>query len=75
MHGRGKLVWPDGVVYEGDFRDGTISGEGKYMWTDGSTYEGGVKFGLRHGEGKFICGPLAATYSGGWVEGKREGKV
>lgn len=28
LHGRGKLTFPDGMTYEGDFDNNTISGQG-----------------------------------------------
>lgn len=35
MHGQGRYVWKDGLVYEGEFRDCKITGVGKYTWPDG----------------------------------------
>ena len=39
-HGKGKLVWPSGDVYEGDFKNGKRHGKGKRINSDGSYYEG-----------------------------------
>jgi len=37
-HGKGKLVWKDGSIYEGEFEDGLRSGYGTYSSNpDGST--------------------------------------
>ena len=34
------MVFSNGDQYEGDFKDGKISGKGVYLWKNGSTYEG-----------------------------------
>ena len=39
-HGLGKLVWPSGDVYEGNFKNGKRHGKGKRVNADGSFYKG-----------------------------------
>ena len=34
MNGKGKLNWPDGRSYEGDFIDDNKEGEGHFIWPD-----------------------------------------
>jgi hypothetical protein len=43
MHGRGRLLFADGILYEGELRDNTVEGEGKMIWKDG----------------RWVCGPSA----------------
>lgn len=43
MHGTGKLVWKDGMTYEGDFRDSAITGQGvsgAVRMGEGETFRG-----------------------------------
>lgn len=35
MHGFGKLDYEDGVVYEGEFRNGSREGKGKLVYGKG----------------------------------------
>ena len=52
-HGKGRLDWPNGDFYEGEFKDGLRSGHGVYSCKGGKhTYEGGWRLGKRHGEGE-----------------------
>ena len=39
MDGRGKIIWPDGAVYEGEWKDGQKHGRGKYTHVDGTVYD------------------------------------
>ena len=39
-HGRGKMTFPDGSSYEGDFVNVMPHGKGKMTYADGSSYEG-----------------------------------
>ena len=52
--GKGKYVWPDGGVYEGDFVDGSHTGKGKYVSASGDFYEGDFVDGSRTGKGKYL---------------------
>ena len=52
--GRGKLVYPDGSVDEGEFKDGVLHGHGKGVVADGNVYEGQYKEGKRHGKGRYV---------------------
>ena len=45
MHGKGKLVWPEGKEYNGDFYEDRRHGFGKFRWHDGREYEGYWKDG------------------------------
>ena len=38
--GRGKFIWADGSVYEGDFLDNNLHGKGVYTWIDKKAYDG-----------------------------------
>ncbi len=40
FHGSGKLTFPLGEVYEGDFAYGLRNGEGVFSFLDGSSFSG-----------------------------------
>jgi hypothetical protein len=69
MHGRGKLVWADGKMYEGEYRDDKKEGQGTFTWADGRKYIGGWKDGKQHGIGEYVTPD--GTQKGEWVDGKR----
>lgn len=62
--GKGKFVWKNEVVYDGEFTYNKIQGIGTYRWPDGSVFTGSVVNGLRHGDGKFIASGESAIYEG-----------
>ena len=63
--GSGKYVWPDGCVYEGEWRRGMRHGNGKIQWASGASYEGEFSGGYIHGTGTYI-GSDKITYKGRW---------
>lgn len=73
MHGRGKLVFPDGIVYEGDFEHNQMNGTGVYSWPSGAVYEGSVLHGRREGFGRLSFTNSEAVYEGEWNNGVRHG--
>merc|ERR1740121_1547255 len=66
MHGRGKYTFPDGRVYDGDFRDGLKHGRGTMTFPDGAEYEGDFRGGKIQGRGTMTL-PGGAEYDGDWV--------
>jgi hypothetical protein len=50
---QGKLIFPNGDVYEGEFEKDLPHGEGKYIFSNGSVYEGEFAKGHLHGHGLF----------------------
>ncbi|CAI0469374.1 unnamed protein product [Linum tenue] len=63
--GKGKYVWSDGCIYEGEWRRGIRSGVGKIQWPSGAAYEGEFSGGYMHGAGSYI-GANNITYRGRW---------
>ena len=49
-----KKKFPNGDIYEGEFKAGKRNGLGKYIWEDGSYYNGFWKNNKKHGYGEFV---------------------
>jgi hypothetical protein len=54
-HGRGKMEFWYGDVYEGDFSDGLKEGTGVYRRANGDSYVGSYKNDLKEGKGVLTC--------------------
>ena len=70
LDGKGKKVYDNGVVYEGDFSKGTESGLGTITFIDGRKFTGPFVNGKPHGEGTLYTDsgkPVKTT----WKDGKR----
>eukprot|EP00475_Leptophrys_vorax_P007410 TRINITY_DN14693_c0_g1_i1.p1 TRINITY_DN14693_c0_g1~~TRINITY_DN14693_c0_g1_i1.p1 ORF type:complete len:357 (-),score=71.67 TRINITY_DN14693_c0_g1_i1:180-1217(-) len=70
--GEGLYVFPNGDLYEGQFRHFNFSGDGTLWLSSGDVYTGRWKLGKPHGFGtlEYGCGDL---YSGIWKRGERQG--
>ena len=53
MWGRGRAIWQNGNVYEGEYRRNQRSGVGTFWYSDGSEYVGEWKDDKKHGKGRF----------------------
>ena len=71
MNGFGRFEWPDGRVYNGNYKDDKKDGEGEYEWPDGRKYKGFWKNGKQHGEGFFYVPKKNIWKKGIWENGKR----
>ena len=50
----GRIMFPDGILYEGEFRNWKPNGNGRQTFPDGEKYEGQFKDGLYHGGGTYF---------------------
>ena len=71
-HGRGRRVFADGSVYEGEFKEGRISGAGKYESALGETMKGTFDEGVLQGLGKTTT-ITGETYEGQFLDGEPHG--
>lgn len=71
--GKGKRVYPNGSVYEGDFTDGVQHGQGKMVYTDGNIYEGEWDRGAAHGRGRLVY-PEGGYYEGEFQNNEPQGQ-
>lgn len=72
LSGLGRIVWPNGDVYEGEFEDGLFDGLGLYQ-TRSKIYEGPFVQGTATGQGK-ITYSNGNVYEGDVVNGLAEGQ-
>ena len=71
LMGKGRAVFEDGSIYEGDFYQNMRHGKGKIKYADGTFYEGDFKHNRIEGFGKFTG--LNHRYEGSWIDGKMQG--
>lgn len=71
MNGNGKFEWPDGKVYEGQYKMDKKEGFGILKWPDGRIYKGNWKNGKQDGEGQFYAPKTQDWKKGKWENGKR----
>ncbi len=72
-HGFGKMVYPNGDIYEGQWINNLRNGTGSYKWPNGGIYEGDWKDGKKDGIGVFKY-PDGYIYNGEWKDNKKHGK-
>jgi len=73
MEGRGKKVYADGNVYEGEWKAGKYEGRGIFRYANGNVYEGEYKANKKEGRGIFRWAN-GNVYEGEWKADKKEGR-
>ncbi|MBN1670945.1 MAG: MerR family transcriptional regulator [Kiritimatiellae bacterium] len=71
--GKGRYMYPNGDVYDGDFSDGKKHGTGRYVFNNGDVYFGDYKDDVRTGKGTYVYAS-GDRYEGEFLEGKRNGR-
>ncbi|XP_078505135.1 MORN repeat-containing protein 2 isoform X1 [Lissotriton helveticus] len=72
-NGRGIHITPNGIIYEGSWRDDRMNGTGRLGHPSGAVYEGEFKDNKFHGRGTYTF-PNGAKYIGNFNENKLEGE-
>lgn len=73
-HGKGKMVFQDGSIYEGDWANGQMDGNGVCKYSDGrGEYHGNWKGGHPHGKGTCLFSD-GIEYTGSWKQGYMNGQ-
>ena len=65
------MTWPDGRVYEGEFKQDKREGTGTFSYPDGRQYIGLWTNNKQDGEGKYRPDDNSAHREGLWKDGKR----
>lgn len=73
FHGSGKLVYPNGDAYVGDFFEGRMCGQGTLTLNNGFTYDGQWKDDHFEGRGTLTY-PNGIIYEGQFKNGMKNGK-
>ncbi len=71
--GRGKIRLRSGLVYDGTWRDGLMTGYGVLRFATGDRYSGAVRDGMPDGLGRYASVD-GLVYEGAFVAGRREGE-
>jgi hypothetical protein len=71
--GRGKITYPDGTNYEGEWLKGKKHGKGKQMFAAQEHYEGNWKDNMKDGEGTYVFAN-GDQYIGCYKNDLREGR-
>ena len=69
VNGKGKMVYDNGNMYEGDFVTGEKDGQGTYTYKDGGYYTGAWKNNLENGYGKKYSKSGNIVREGTWKDG------
>ncbi|KAJ1431852.1 radial spoke protein 10, partial [Ochromonadaceae sp. CCMP2298] len=70
-HGVGKMVYPTGDVYEGEWFENKMQGEGTYTYKNSTDiYSGGWADNKKAGKGTYEFGKDSSVLTGEWVEGQ-----
>jgi len=69
FNGKGKRIFPNGGMYDGDWKNGRMSGYGIYRYICGDEYTGDFRYNGFHGNGKLTFAN-GNYYDGEWKHGK-----
>lgn len=72
-NGKGKLIFANGDVYEGDFLCDNLHGKGSYFWKNGDRYKGDYKSNCQTGVGTLTLVD-GTVYQGEFLNGEPHGR-
>jgi hypothetical protein len=67
--GVGKITFPNGDKYHGQWKSNKIHGEGTYFYANGDIYSGQWENCKKHGEGAYVYKSDDSQLVGSWVNG------
>ncbi len=70
---KGRILYDNGDIFEGHFKNGLPNGKGRKTKADQSFYEGNYVLGKCEGQGKLVM-PDGAVYDGAWADNQFNGK-
>jgi antitoxin component YwqK of YwqJK toxin-antitoxin module len=70
-HGWGKAYLSNGLIYEGEWKEGKLHGKVKQFYPEGNLeFEGEYRYGIRNGFGKSYLRDGRLKYEGNWMFGE-----
>jgi len=72
LQGQGRVDYPNGSWYAGQFDKGQWHGQGEWHGSNGEVYKGQFQQGLFHGQGTLTVHD--SNYTGGFKQGRRDGE-
>ncbi len=77
--GEGKMVYIEGDIYDGEWKNGLRNGKGTYTWNSGAKYVGDFVDDVREGKGDFLGfvdsdGRYSGDYHGEFKNNQFEGE-
>jgi hypothetical protein len=70
---RGTYTYPDGTIYDGEWKDNKRHGQGVWTRPDGTRYAGEWENDKPNGQG-ILTNPDGSMFAGEWGAGKRNGR-
>ncbi len=68
--GYGRMKYPNGDLYEGEWFENKMQGEGTYSYKkSGDIYSGAWRLGKKHGQGRYEYGADSSMLVGTWESG------
>ncbi|DAZ98031.1 TPA: hypothetical protein N0F65_004521, partial [Lagenidium giganteum] len=67
-HGIGKMVFPNGDTYHGEWRRNKMNGDGSYMYANGDIFSGKFENGIRVGKGTYEFAEDKSLLVGNWSD-------
>lgn len=72
--GKGKVYFPSGAYFEGEFIDGVAEcDDGLFIYPDGSYYRGNIRNSAPNGVGRLVYRNSQMVYDGTWVNHRPHG--
>lgn len=68
-----KIEYTNGIVYNGEYENGSFNGEGTLVYSNGDTYKGDFVNGKKDGNGEYTWKD-GARYTGEWKSDKMNGE-
>ncbi|TMW62770.1 hypothetical protein Poli38472_005388 [Pythium oligandrum] len=65
-HGLGKMIFPSGDTYHGEWKQDKMHGDGSYMYANGDIFSGKFEHGIRVGKGTYEFSIDKSLLVGNW---------
>lgn len=66
--GVGKMTFPNGDIYHGEWKEDKMSGDGSFMYANGDIFSGRFESGIRSGKGTYEFAEDKSLLVGNWTD-------